>query len=118
MIRVLLLAACMAWPAVAHDLRFSPEENAWLDRQRGQDGTKCCDETDAHVGLDVEWRMQGGHYWLRIAGMWVQVPPGRLMRHNPADPTPWPGRAIAFYSLGPHFPGGYRLWCFYPEPLM
>lgn len=117
LIRTLLLAACIALPAAAHRVEFTPAENEWLNRQRAVDGTKCCDETDAHVGLSVEWRITGGRYQLRIAGAWVDVPPGRIMRHDPADPSPWPGEALAFYTLSPFFPGGFRLWCFRPEAL-
>lgn len=114
-ILALALAACIALPASAHRVEFTAEQNAWLNRQHARDGTKCCDETDAHVGMNVEWRIQGGRYQLHVSGAWVDVPPGRMMRFNPADPSPWPGEALAFYSL---FPSGHVLWCFFPENLM
>lgn len=116
--RAAILATCIALPAAAHSPSFTAEENAWLNRQRSHDGTKCCDETDAHVGMAVEWRMTGGRYEVRINGGWHAVPPGRVMQHNPSDPTPWPGQALLFYSPTPWVAQGFQLWCFYPEPLM
>lgn len=115
MIRRALLLALLAAPALAHDHAFTAAENAWLNRQYALDGMKCCDETDAHVGHHVEWRLIGGQYEILIAGRWVAVPAGRVMRHNPADPTPWPGQAIAFFQVGPG--ELVRLYCFFPEPL-
>jgi hypothetical protein len=115
---VALALLILASSAAAHSPRFTAEENAWLNRQRAHDGTKCCDETDAHVGQFVEWRMSGGHYEVHINGGWHRVPAGRLMRHDPADPTPWPGAALLFYTPTPHVLEGFTLWCFYPEPLM
>lgn len=112
---VLLLGVLMltASTVAAHGSGFTAEENAWLNRQRAVDGMKCCDETDAHVGLDVRWRLVGGAYEVWIAGAWHRVPPGRMMRHDPSDPTPWPGQAILFHSpRSPHL-----IWCFFPEPL-
>jgi hypothetical protein len=107
--------ALLAVPAAAHDRGFSREENAWLNRQRAVDGTKCCDEHDAHVGLRVTWRMQGGRFQVRIGTEWRDVPPGRIMRHDPADPSPWGSEALLFYSPTG---GGPMIWCFSPEPLM
>jgi hypothetical protein len=123
----------MAWPALAvlavvmlvgagraawgHGAGFTAEENAWLERQRAVDTTKCCNDRDAHVGHAVDWRMVAGRYQVRIQGEWRDVPPGRLMQHNPADPTPWPGQALLFWSPSPHVPTGFHLWCFFPEPL-
>lgn len=101
-----------AW---AHVSTFTDAENEWLDRQRAVDGTKCCDRNDAHVGLRVEWRLVGGQYEVLIGGAWRPVRPGRLMQHNPDDPTPWPGQPHLFYSP---FPAGPSIWCFFPPPLM
>lgn len=113
--RALALAALLALPAAAHSPRFTAEETAWLNRQRAIDGMKCCDETDAHVGQYVAWRIVAGRYEVQISGAWRAVPPGRVMRAEPADPTPWPGAALLFYS----HPAGAepQLWCFFPEPL-
>jgi hypothetical protein len=110
---VLLLAV----PALAHAPALTEAENAWLERQRAVDGTKCCDRRDVHVGLAVEWRMQGGRYQVRIQGRWHDVPPGRLLRPRADDPSPWPGQALLFWSLAPHTAPGFSLWCFFPEPL-
>lgn len=113
-LHAVMLAACVALPAAAHQVTYTAEQNAWLNRQRALDGTKCCDETDVRVGVNVEWRISGGRYQLKISGAWVDVPPGRMMRFNPGDPSPWPGEPLAFYSLSP---GGHVLWCFFPEAL-
>jgi hypothetical protein len=104
--------------ASAHDRSFTPAENAWLNRQRAVDNTKCCDERDAFVGQSVEWRIVGGRYEVFYSGAWRQVPPGRIMRHNPADPSPFGAQALLFWSPNPNDPTGATLWCFAPEPLM
>lgn len=111
------LVAAAAAPAWGHGQTFTADENAWLNRQRAVDGTKCCNERDAMVGEVVDWRLRGGVYEVLIQGAWRPVPPGRLMRHNPADPSPWPGQALLFWSPAPSHPDGFHLWCFYPEPL-
>jgi hypothetical protein len=116
-IRAALLAACLAAPALAHGPGFTDAEDAWLNRQRAVDGTKCCDRRDVHVGQNVEWRIQAGRYQVRIRDEWRDVPPGRMMRHQPDDPTPWPGEALLFWSPAPHLPDGFLLWCFFPDPL-
>lgn len=117
MIRAALMYLAMAGAAMAHGLGFTDAENDWLDRQRAHDGTKCCDRHDAHVGQNVEWRTRAGHYEVRIRGEWRVIEPGRLMRHNPDDPTPWPGEALLFWSPIPSHPDGFIIWCFFPEPL-
>lgn len=112
-----VVALAMARPAFSHGLGFTAEEAAWLDRQRAHDGTKCCDVRDVQVGQGVEWRLTAGRYEVRVRGEWRAVPPGRLLRHNPDDPTPWPGQALLFWSPTPSLPEGFSLWCFFPEPL-
>lgn len=115
--RALLAALLLALPAAAHGPTFTDAENQWLNRQRALDGTKCCDRHDAHVGQNVEWRIVAGRYQVRIRDEWRDVPPGRMMRHDPSDPTPWPGEALLFWSPVPSHPDGFLLWCFFPEPL-
>jgi hypothetical protein len=70
--RIAALLLALAAPAFAHG-NFTPEEEAWLERQRAVDGTKCCDRHDAHVGQNVEWRLQGGRYQVRIQGEWRDI---------------------------------------------
>jgi hypothetical protein len=112
----LCLWAIIASAAFGH-ANITDAENEWLNRQRAIDGTKCCDRHDTHVGEGVEWRIERGRYQVRIQGAWRDVPPERVMRHNPADPTPWPGQALLFWSPVPSHPDGFLLWCFFPEPL-
>lgn len=103
--------ALLAAPfAIAHDGRFTAEENAWLERQRAVDGTKCCNEHDVTVGVRVRWRMVAGRYQVEIAGAWRDVPPGRVMHHDIADPSPFGSEALLFHTGG-------MIWCFSPEPL-
>lgn len=112
---VLLLV--MPTPAMAHSPGLTEAQNAWLDRQRARDGTKCCDFRDVHIGQAVEWRMVGGRYQVRISGEWRDVPPGRVLQPRPGDPSPFGGEALLFYSPSPTYPPGFSLWCFQPEPL-
>lgn len=108
-----LAALLLGLPVAALGHGYTAEENAWLERQRALDGTKCCDRSDAHVSPDVEWRSPDGRrYEVRIGGTWVPVPPGRIMREDRADPSPWGQAALLFHS-----PQGV-IWCFRPEPLL
>ena len=106
---------CAAW---SHGTGFTPDENAWFNRRRAVDGTKCCDENDAFVGENVEWRMVGGRYEVFVRGAWYQVPPGRVMRSDPADPSPFGSAALLFYTVNPNWPNGFMLWCFRPGILL
>lgn len=108
-----IVLALTAVGAIGHESRFSPEENAWLERQYARDGMKCCNEHDVHVGVDVRWRFVNGRYEVMMDGRWTPVPEGRLMRHTPNDPSPWGAAPLLFYTPGQHAP-----WCFLPEPLM
>jgi hypothetical protein len=112
----LFLSTVISFSALSHSQHFSPEENDWLNRQHAVDGTKCCDETDAHIGHDfVEWRVLNDQYQVLINERWIDVPPGRMMRNNPEDPTPWPGQPHLFYT---DFGRSISIWCFFPPPLM
>jgi hypothetical protein len=74
---------------------------------------KCCDEHDVRIGVEVAWRIaeDGETYEVQIAGEWQAVPRERIMRVNPADPSPWGHRALLFHT-------GSNIWCFHPpEPL-
>lgn len=118
-----LVLALMLWGALvaavlAHGSQYTDEENDWFNRQVAIDGTKCCDRHDAHVGENVEWRMVGGQYQVHIMGAWHTVRPERIMRSNPADPSPFGSAALLFYSTNPHWPNGFMLWCFRPGILL
>ena len=109
---LIFLAAGVA--AFGHGANYTPAEEAWMERQRALDGTKCCAPYDFHVIQDPQWRMNSGHYEVYVHNAWHVVPAGRLLRHDPTDPTPFPGQALLFRtnSTVPH------VWCFYPPPLM
>lgn len=111
---VVVLVVAVSVGARGHG--FSAEENEWLNRQRALDGEKCCDERDAHVAPNVEWRVTADRrgYEVRINGEWRLVPAGRIMRENPADPSPWGQAALLFHAPW----AGGPIYCFRPEPLM
>jgi hypothetical protein len=114
MIRYLLAGLLICMPASAH---IDPENaaehhanNAWLNRQRALDNTKCCDEHDVEVLVDPRWRITAAGYEVFFSERWHPVPAGRLMQPNPQDPTPYPGQALLFRT-------GATIWCFTPAPL-
>lgn len=115
--RALFVLFALMAPAMAHTPGLTADENAWLDRQRAADGTKCCDYRDVHIGRAVEWRIVGGRYQVRIRDEWRDVPPGRVLQPIPGDPGPFAGEALLFWSPAPHTAEGFHLWCFRPEPL-
>jgi hypothetical protein len=100
--------------AFGHGYDYSDEENAWFNRQVAIDGTKCCDRHDAHVGENVDWRMVGGHFEVHVMGRWHRVPPERIMRSVPEDPSPFGSAALLFWSPAPWSESGFSLWCFRP----
>lgn len=99
----------------------TPEENDWLERQRAVDGTKCCNDRDIYVGQDVEWRIvrdgHNIHYEVMIAGIWRRILPGRILRPDPSDPSPFGSQALLFWMPSPHTLEGYRIFCFRPDSL-
>lgn len=103
--------------AAAHGPHMTPAQEAWLDRQRARDGTKCCDTRDVHVGQAVEWRIRGGGYQVRIGAAWHPIPPGRLLAPIPGDASPFGAQALLFYTPS-QLGGPPSIWCFLPEPLM
>jgi hypothetical protein len=111
---VVAAAVAASGAARGHGTGYTAEENDWFNRQRAVDGTKCCDENDAHVGENVEWRVRGGRYEVFVMGGWHPVPPGRIMRSIADDPSPFGSAALLFYSTHPNWPNGFMLWCFRP----
>lgn len=106
-----LFCGAYAW---GHGAQYTAEETAWMERQYAIDGMKCCAPYDFHVIQDPEWRMRDGHYEVRVHNQWHQVPRGRLLRHIPEDPSPFPGQALLFRTNS----NPPTVWCFYPPPLM
>lgn len=114
-VAVLLIASMgFAWSAFGHGEMFTREENDWMNRQYAVDGTKCCDENDVHLGINVVWRMQGGNYQVKVGDNWLTVPSNRLYQHKTDDPSPFPGEALLFYST---YSTGVMIWCFSPPGL-
>ncbi|MBY0310068.1 hypothetical protein K2Q16_02915 [Patescibacteria group bacterium] len=106
--------AVKSTPAGAHGPQYTPAEAEWMMRQYAVDGMKCCAPYDFFVLQDPEWRMNNGHYEIRYNNEWHRVPAGRMMRHNPQDPTPFPGITLLFRNNG--VPP--TIYCFFPPPLM
>ena len=84
-----------------HIARSEPPENAnpalsaWFNSltnpQTG--GISCCAQADGHILNERQWRVDGDHYMIKIAGNWYDVPPEAVLQHV-ENPT---GGAVAFY---------------------
>lgn len=49
----------------------------WMKSLKDKAGHSCCDEGDA---AEVEmWDIEDGKYRVRIAGVWIDVPPGAVL---------------------------------------
>lgn len=112
---VLMLLIFCAYDVVAHSRRFTDEENAWMERQLAEDGTKCCNQHDVHFLDQPQWRSTGGGYEVYVEGEWHEVPPGRLRVNQPDDPSPFgTEKALLFYSV---HSGIVYVWCFTPPTM-
>lgn len=111
-----LVSMGFAWSAFGHGELYTADEIAWMERQRAVDGTKCCNEHDVHLGINVTWRMRGGNYEVYIKGMdtWMEVPQNRLYQHKAHDPSPFPGETLLFFST---YGTSVHIWCFSPSGL-
>ena len=92
---VFALSLCAAGAAAAHS-GFSagdPALTAWIgDLQNPATGV-ACDNFDPHLLGNADWRYDAGHYQIRIADQWRDVPaPAVIDRID--NPT---GNAVAFY---------------------
>src|SRR5260221_13973923 len=56
----------------AHDASH-PELNKWFDSLASGKGP-CCSNADGLMVPDVDWESKGGHYRVRLDGVWVDVP--------------------------------------------
>ncbi|WFU45130.1 hypothetical protein QA640_26090 [Bradyrhizobium sp. CB82] len=56
----------------AHDAAH-PELDSWYESLRSGKG-QCCSDADRFALSDVDWETRDGHYRVRIAGEWWDVP--------------------------------------------
>lgn len=100
----------------AHDM-MHPELNGWFTSLRSSGGAWCCDGQEATHVADVDWRVQDGHYQVRInqyqdgsgAFVWVTVPDNALIKQPNKD-----GRTLVWPIYG-NVP---TVRCFLPGPGM
>ena len=70
-----------------------PAFAAWIDDLLNPATGLSCDKFDPHLLGKADWRYDGGHYQIRIADRWRDVPaPAVIDRVD--NPT---GNAVAFY---------------------
>jgi hypothetical protein len=74
-----LLPLLLAAPSMhARDLdgRYAaqnPELHQWFEGLRSGKGP-CCSDADGSAVSDVDWETAGGHYRVRLDGVWIDVP--------------------------------------------
>ena len=76
----LLMALLLLAPARARDdgrYANSPLKQ-WFDQLASRKGL-CCSFADGKSIADVDWDMQGGHYRVRLEGIWIPVPDEALI---------------------------------------
>ncbi len=47
---------------------------AWFDSLHSKRGDACCSNADGLALSDADWDTKDGHYRVRVAGEWVEVP--------------------------------------------
>ena len=98
MIRTLLLAGALLTLSAMQPGRAAPPDTAdpalapWFQSLK-QPGTRvgCCSVADCRP---VDSRIVGDHYEALIGGRWTEVPPERVLEHEP-NPV---GRAVACWT--------------------
>ena len=92
----LALSVCAAGAAAANPgapAGGDPAIAAWIDDLQNPATGLSCDNFDPHLVGQADWRYDGGHYQIRIADRWRDVPaPAVIDRID--NPT---GNAVAFY---------------------
>jgi hypothetical protein len=72
-----LLSATSPIPGHARDdgryAGGNPELKTWFDSLHSGKGP-CCSDADGTALSDVDWEAKGGHYRVRLDGIWVDVP--------------------------------------------
>jgi hypothetical protein len=51
----------------------NPELHQWFESLRSGKGP-CCSDADGSAVSDVDWDTAGGHYRVRLDGVWLEVP--------------------------------------------
>jgi hypothetical protein len=76
--RALLVGALAAIGASADardDGRFANSPlKGWFENLHSKGGGPCCADADGTALDDVDWDTQSGHYRVRLAGQWIEVP--------------------------------------------
>ena len=115
-IRVLLVAVGVVMAAGAFALarppaNFDPALHGWFEslKQPGT-GIGCCAESDCRILHSGQWRQTQDGYQNRVEDRWVDVPPDKVLQHEP-NPT---GSVVACWREG--YGGANRLpvyiYCF------
>jgi len=84
----------------------NPELHQWFESLRSGKGP-CCSDADGNAVSDVDWETAGGHYRVRLDGVWLDVPdeavitePNRIGRT-----MVWPIRGYLGTSIRCFMPG-------------
>lgn len=84
--------------AFAHPpANFDPKLHGWFEslKQPGT-GIGCCSESDCRIMAPDHWRTTKDGYQIRVDTIWVDVPPDKILDHEP-NPT---GSPVACYRRG------------------
>lgn len=111
MAKMIALLLLLCSPALARDDgRYAQSPlKPWFDSLRSGKGP-CCSLSDGTVLSDVDWESRDGHYRVRIAGAWVEVPDDAVLTEpNKA------GQTMAWPMPGPL---GMSVRCFIPGSMI
>lgn len=104
---LLALLLLMTVPALAHD-PGRPDLNDWFNRLSSEQGL-CCSNNDGETVADPDWESRGGHYRVRLDGVWIEVPDSAVVSVPNRD-----GRTMVWPLRGT---SGVLIRCFMPGAL-
>lgn len=62
----------------------------WFESLQSEFG-KCCEDSDAYVVSEPDWKSDHGQYRVRIDDEWVLVPDGAVIKQPILPDGPWSG---------------------------
>ena len=93
--------------------KLDPKMHDWFEKLQSKKGP-CCADADGNVVTDADWETKDGHYRVRLAGKWIDVPDEAVVKEpNLYGPTMvWP-----IYSWNLYGANEPMVRCFMPGSL-
>jgi hypothetical protein len=77
---------------------YTTEEVDWMKRQKSRDGRWCCGPENVTMLESPHLRVRNSMYEVHLLGQWRAIPAASMHNYNPADPSPFGGEVLLFFS--------------------